>query len=701
MRSANIIAIPIIQAGNRKKLALKQPLIVSVPFKQYECESMEGWWLASPDGEPVSSTIKAMSHWADGSVKWAQIKANISSETSEVGHWQLQHPSVPKPSSHQNDDYSMTVSESTSEITVQDGELIYHFSLENSSVFPDVFSGGRKVWNGDNFHLVVKDDNQIPLAFLKKAVSISSSDNVSALITVLGIIQVSESTRIDVSLQFEVLSGAWLRLKVQIHNPRRAVHSDNLWDLGDESSINLSELSLRFQKSNGTSVSYRAHDKSEWISSVKGNASLFQGSSGGVNWDCINHVDALGQIPNTVKGYQIKSAGVVWGFTFSKFWQNFPKSLQIDESAITMGIFPMEQGSTYELQGGERKTHEIVYSFSEQQDSLDWVDCSALFTVPKSEVIGASVLRYAENDGGAAYNALIENSLNPQNGFLAKREAIDEYGWRNFGDIFADHETLYHESDDLFISHYNNQYDPIYGFARQFLLTEDERWFELMDDLAKHVLDIDIYRTDEDRVEYNHGLFWHTDHYKKAYTCSHRSYSRDHYKDCDGDKGGGPGGEHCYTSGLVLYYQLTGSLDARDAVINLTNWVRYFYEGNGGVLDTFKNLATKERHKFLSLVKGQKVLRYDYRLDRGTGNYIRALLDSFEITKDKKYIRKVESIFMSTFSDNDDFAARKLDDPEYTWFYSIFLQEIILRLFSPVMHCCITLGGWQIMKPLI
>ena len=54
----------------------------------------------------------------------------------------------------------------------------------------------------------------------------------------------------------------------------------------------------------------------------------------------------------------------------------------------------------------------------------------------------------------------------------------------------------------------------------------DPRWRVLMDDLARHVADIDIYHTVEDKAAYNGGLFWHTCHYVDAGTSTHRSYPR-------------------------------------------------------------------------------------------------------------------------------------------------------------------------------
>ena len=60
-----------------------------------------------------------------------------------------------------------------------------------------------------------------------------------------------------------------------------------------------------------------------------------------------------------------------------------------------------------------------------------------------------------------------------------EREVIDEYGWRHFGDVWADHETAYYDGPRPVISHYNNQYDVLQGFLIQFLLSGDVRWWEL------------------------------------------------------------------------------------------------------------------------------------------------------------------------------------------------------------------------------
>ena len=112
------------------------------------------------------------------------------------------------------------------------------------------------------------------------------------------------------------------------------------------------------------------------------------------------------------------------------------------------------------------------------------------------------------------------------NSFFARREVIDEYGWRNYGEIYADHEAAYYNGPRPVVSHYNNQYDVVYGTLFHFLRTGGRRWFELAAPLARHVIDIDIYHTDRDKSAYNRGLFWHTFHYVDVDTGTHRSYPR-------------------------------------------------------------------------------------------------------------------------------------------------------------------------------
>ncbi len=254
-----------------------------------------------------------------------------------------------------------------------------------------------------------------------------------------------------------------------------------------------------------------------------------------------------------------------------EFWQNFPGALRVQKDAIEFGLFPAESESHYELQGGERKRKKFVLAFGADAEAVDR-HCQVLQSVevwPEPDWLEESgalpwFATAKESADNRACRDYVDTVVAGPLSFEARREVIDEYGWRNYGDLYADHEAVHEEKPGTVISHYNNQYDFVYGAAIHALQSTDRRWWNLMASAARHHIDIDTYHTSLDRPAYNHGMFWHTEHYKSAGTATHRTYSRVNKR--GKGFGGGPSNEHNYTSGLTLYYFLTGDQSAREAV---------------------------------------------------------------------------------------------------------------------------------------
>jgi hypothetical protein len=159
---------------------------------------------------------------------------------------------------------------------------------------------------------------------------------------------------------------------------------------------------------------------------------------------------------------------------------------------------------------------------------------------------------------------------------FARREAIDEYGWRSYGDIDADHENAYYDGPKPVISHYNSQFDTIWCSGRSCSspapATGAGGSCPTRSPVTSPTSTSTIYHTDEDRAAYCGGLFWMTDHYLDAATSTHRTYSRANRRP-GRPYGGGPGCEHNFTTGLLYYYYLTGDSLAREAVLSLADWV--------------------------------------------------------------------------------------------------------------------------------
>jgi hypothetical protein len=343
---------------------------------------------------------------------------------------------------------------------------------------------------------------------------------------------------------------------------------------------------------------------------------------------------------------------------------------------LRLGLFPRQFGARYELQAGEQKTHTVYLSFG---------DAAGFERIHHKLVVRSTPEWYAEaqalsyltprrqfsecRETVELLEKLIDTAVQGDNTFFDRREIIDEYGWRNFGDIYADHEAIGHTGDRPLVAHYNNQYDVIQGAVIQYLRSGNMRWFELASDLAKHVIDIDIYHTSKDRKEFNGGFFWHTQHYADAATATHRAYSK---MSC-GDKsryqaGGGPSSEHNYTTGLLHYYFLSGDLAAKETVKGLADWVINMDRRSEGFLGFFDR-----RPRGLSSM----TVSADYHgPGRGCGNSINALLDAFLLTRDKNYWAKAEELIRRSIHPRDDIAGRDLGDVEHRWSYTVFLQVL-------------------------
>jgi hypothetical protein len=228
------------------------------------------------------------------------------------------------------------------------------------------------------------------------------------------------------------------------------------------------------------------------------------------------------------------------------------------------------------------------------------------------------------------------------------------------------------------VSHYNNQYDAIAGFAIHWLRTGDVRWFRQMNELAAHVRDIDIYNTDFDKAAYNRGLFWHTYHYVDADTGTHRSYPKNgrippHNRPVPG---GGPGSEQNYAHGLMLHYFLTGDEASKEAAIGLAQWV---IDMDDGCKTVFGLLCRSET----GLASASRSPDY-HGPGRGAGNSLAALLDGPRLTGDPKFLRKAEQLIRRVIHPTDDVTkmvgvirdGKTYVDAENRWFYVMFLQSL-------------------------
>lgn len=668
-----------------------EPVSLGIPLPKGAVQANQSFTLMEGQ-KPLSLQTEPLAHWPDGSIRWihASFLANVepNSKTNLLLTRQ-QAPSPPdaQPSINPQTD-NLVVRTSTGSISLQPNSPAWQVSSENAANMRSVVTlsdstGAHCVAAADNDWELTRQGPVFVTARLKGQWKTQSNEILA---------------RFECELCIYLETGL-VQVELLTHNPRRARHPGGLWDLGDPGSVHFRELAVETALPGNSTARVKPQATDENPSTFElADFNLYQDSSGGEHWQSRNHVDASGEITTRFCGYRLTAENELQHegkranplvtiedergqleLAVPHFWQNFPTSLCKDGSKLTIGLFPKDAKAPYELQGGERKTLRCL------MDCQGNTNLAAIAYTPLVPALAPECYEQADalpwftaNTEPGLLDTLIAGGLNGESNFFAKREVIDEFGWRNFGEIFADHETLYqNEGEPPFISHYNNQYDPIYGFARQYALTGDKRWFELMDDLARHVTDIDIYHTDEDRSEYNNGLFWHTDHYLDAHRATHRTFTRHNdTSSTPGQTGGGPAAEHCYTTGLLYHYLLTGSAASKEAALQLARWMVATHEGTGGLLETLLAIKNQDIPKLKALAKGKAVTKHKHPFTRGTGNYLTALIDASILEPAEDWLLRADGVIRATIHPKDSIAERNLLDVETGWSYLILLTAI-------------------------
>jgi len=679
----------------------KHPFSVGVPCAEGALFDQKNLRLDN-NGQSEAFNITPLASWPDGSIKWFLLDFQTSIEAGEPLQLQLQCTDMAGRSA----DVSVArlqITDVDETYIVDTGAAQFIIGKQRPELFEQVVYDGKSLLAPASSRVLLHDAQGHPAELVVSSVYLDDIDNhLRKKISVDGFFQDEKGKNLaDFNLKLIFFAGlATVKCEFTLTNSRAAEHPGGVWDLGDKSSLFFKALSLQLQlaDSNDKQESFiRLEAEADWRRFNSKSLTLQQNSSGGENWQSKNHMDFKGEVPVKFKGYRCFEQNVeqasgdratptvhltspIGGLTAHviDFWQNFPKALCVDSSMLSLDLFPSQETACYELQGGERKKHTFYLNFSNDKNALDGFVDEIVPRVPLAHYAASKVMPWLP----AAYqdtviHQLINRGIEGPHNFFEKREEIDEFGWRNFGEIFADHEQHEYKGHEELISHYNNQYDPVFGFIKQYLITGDKRWHELLSKLAQHVVDIDIYHTVNDRDEYNGGLFWHTHHYLSAFTCTHRTFSSKHAADfIYGEIGGGPGAEHCYTTGLSYYYYMTGDKAYKDAALQLVNWLSRVLEGSGTVIERVFQFKSKELPILKRLFSGERVQRYKYPFTRGTGNYISSLLDAYHLTGDRQYLSQVENVIQQSVHPHDDILLRNLEDTESSWSYLIYLQAI-------------------------
>ncbi|MFT6269540.1 MAG: hypothetical protein ACJAVV_002366 [Alphaproteobacteria bacterium] len=695
--------------------------------------------LVNAEGTIISAHIKPIQLWPDLSIKWVNIEGalNIPLGANEPLYLTKNQPKealkrvdwVKQTNnkliiSTNNGDVSFNVNEFLRANVAEQVDVLANIDIESHSLLitskpTNVHTEYEVVFTNLQQPLLCKIKQTAEISLVQAEASSSSADaSTTATKQSNPYLKNMDAIKVHANIVVYYADTAILT-NIGVHNSNAIVHHNGQWDLGNEHSVKVKRLAIKLayagtqQQAQWLATSEKLNQQDEQQHPAQEQPQSFESfelvqySSGGQHWNSENHVasnnnvnlkhkGALGQLVlanSTQEIQEDRPSPLIIILLDEKelsifpqhFWQKYPSGISSNSTETIIDFADKRSECDVELQPGEIKSHHLSFSVGKAH------------TKAGLKISNHYVLN-TENLEQSQANPFINDHLHGHplmpviNGegdvdWLHKRELVDEFGWRNFGDLYADHEAAEYKGSGIFVSHYNNQYDPLLGFVKQWLVTQNPTFKMLADDLFDHIINIDIYHTKHDKPEYNQGLFWHTDHYVPAKTATHRTYSEHQetgvYMDHAG--GGGPGAHHCYSSGLALYYLMTGDERAKQATIGLGQWMQNIYEGDATLLGIILRLKNANHITLpftdkLLFGKGTGIVRNiftnKYPLDRGTGNYVNVLLDCFETTLQKSHFEQAEYVILNTISENDDISTRNFEDIENTWFYVVFLQAV-------------------------
>jgi hypothetical protein len=683
----------------------------------------------------IESSIQTcpLAKWPDGSVKWGLLDFQVSMEPFTTSIFRLAADRKPLAGTSTP---SIKVLQRDNDLQIDTKAAVFQVDRQRLKPLSNVNVDGLDMLENPGSEILVEDASGNILEPVIETECLETTGSLRTTWKAEGKFQSHtpgklQPLRFLIRLHF-FANHSFLRIDFNVWNPNAALHQGGLWDLGDPNSIYIRFLGLKMPLLSTDSPAFklgvwedadcsgdpmaRLNERNCELDST-GSILIFQDSSGGDNWQSINHVDRNREITPSFQGYRIHSdnqevlAGrranpvialesgnrAVCG-AFNYFWQEFPKSMHVSQNKLTLGLFSREHKVPMELQPGESKTYNLYFDFrkgSTTPKNLLWAYRPLVAAVSPSWHERAGAIPFlvpASRDSNSDLLQFIESAISGERSFFNRREEIDQYGWRNFGELYADHESIGAGATEHFPSHYNNQYDVLAGTLYRFAATADPRWFILAHQLCRHIRNIDIYNTLDDIAFYSKGLFWHTNHHLPAETASHRCYSSRHLQIIPNPRayGGGPSLSHLYTSGLLLHYYMTGEPATREAMVSLAQYAAANAALYGTVchsaVGVLSKVAKRLRGGIFSKSSKQTALEI-YELDgpsRASGNLLNALLDAYELTGDRVFLRRGEKIIGKCISRHDDIDSRQLLKAEYRWMYTIFLQALAkYLLFKP------------------
>lgn len=634
-----------------------EPVHVGVPLPK---GTVRGTPSASVEGRAAQTEVLA--RWGDGSVKWLLLDFAASCPAGATRRAEVEISEKASAASG-----AVTAETSGGAAKVATDRLAFSVKSGETDFLASLATAQEpKAKLGLGLVLGLAGSN-VPQAFAADEVELEATGPQRATVRARFKIPAGLDRPLDAAVRVHACAGfPALLVQVTLTNPNASVREIlGRWPLGSKGAAYLKTFGLRLNGAELSAERYSADAAAPWQRAGKV-LRIEQESSGGLHWDMRTHLNRHEKVPQRYAGYRVFSDGAQAGANFRaepwvealaggarvglgirEFWQNFPIALDTSKNAAAQIEFFSATfgGGEIELQGGEAKTWDALIALtpeniSEEESRRLQAACVAPLTaLPAAEALESSraegpFVRRDDSKRPVMELAAISMIRDSKRNVFTQREVIDEYGWRNYGDLWADNERGCKNApreSQLVISHYNQEYDWGFGMVFQALRNAGvdgeaaADWFALGRAALRHEADVDTYhcwpREQAQDGVYCGGHFTHTAHGVEPGDATHRGAPTDKYwntADWPWGRGGGPESGHFHTRGQWLLYYLTGDRRHRETALECTACVEYKI--------------------------GEDKFPQTDNVGRDSGHNLQILTDAFAATGDEKFLRLAEKV---------------------------------------------------------
>ncbi|UCG57048.1 MAG: hypothetical protein JSU70_19560 [Phycisphaerales bacterium] len=551
------------------------PVSSGVPFAQGALRDTGYIALLDNDGRETPLQTEVLASWPDGSVRWLLVDFQVDLAASETKTFDLRHASDVRRSVVAD---PVRVAKTAAQTTIDTGPLRLNLQSDGfdpfGSVLLDVNGDGRfakdeRVTDGGGGFYVVDTRSEGFLSTRAPAeIVVEQSGPLRACVRVSGRHASGDDSMFRYVVRIHAFRGKpFVRCFYTFIND----HQDSLM-----ASIEQLGLGAQLAKEVG-----------------EANHGLLDGREAQMEMGSILQVDeshyrrdgrAAGSRAAGWAGVGASRAGFAVGL--GSFWQNWPKSVEVGQDRVVLGICPRipkglydgkpldeENKLYYALRNGVHtfkvgvaKTHELWATFFAGKPDVGRL--SRFFRATEEPLLATCEPAYVNSTGAAGdlppadrnkffgYDAWFAGALDAH---LKRRDQVREYGMLNYGDWFGERRVNWG----------NLEYDLAHGMFLQYVRTGDRRFFERGEQAAQHHIDIDIVHATNPHLKNPWGappqagqIWLHClNHAGGYYTDSPLPVSRTYHMGHSTNYG------HVWISGDLDYYYLTGDRRAREVAL--------------------------------------------------------------------------------------------------------------------------------------